>query len=68
MTDPVNLIDTLEPDSSLSYVRRVVARILGHAIAEGLTWDEAKILWIKTGYDPDRWYDYRNSIKFAAGA
>ena len=63
---PVNLMETLDPDSSGSYIRRVVARTLGHALAEGLTWKDVRALWVQLGFDSSRWPEYIPSVEAAA--
>lgn len=52
----MNLLDTLDLDSSRVYIRRVLARALGHAIGEGsLSWADAAVLWLAAGHDLDQW-------------
>lgn len=58
MNAPVNLLDNLDEESSHSYIRRIMARVLGHAIADGLEWKDARSLWEQVGCDPDRWHMY----------
>lgn len=64
---PVNLLETLDPDSSKVYVRRVMARILGHALADGVGWKELRELWETSGHSPEVWPDYKKMVSSAAG-
>lgn len=66
-SDPVNLMETVDPDSSSVYIRRIVARTLGHAIADGMRLDEAHALWIEAGYRSDMWSQYVPTMMAADG-
>jgi hypothetical protein len=56
MTGPVNLIETLTPDSSGVYTRRVLRRILLHAVHDDQLPDaEAERLWVQCGQTPESW-------------
>lgn len=62
---PVNLLGTLTESSSSSYTRRVVAHILGHAMAEGLTTMDARTMWAQLGYDPELWAEKYRDVAWA---
>lgn len=60
LSTPVNLIGEIDEESSARCVRRVLARVLGHA---GLNLAEAQYVWIQAGHSPDLWRDYIPTIE-----
>lgn len=63
LSTPVNLINEIDEESSGRCVRRVMARILGHA---GLELSEAREIWILAGFDTKLWQDYIPTVQAAA--
>lgn len=55
LTTPVNLLDTLDPDSSRVYVRKVLARSLGHAMSGGMSRADAFAVWTEAGFTAEQW-------------
>ena len=55
LSDPVNLIGEIDEESSGRCVRRIVARVLGHA---GLELSDAREIWVTMGFDPELWPEY----------
>lgn len=60
LSDPVNLITEIDEYSTPSCIRRVMARILGHA---GLDLADAREIWVSAGFDPDLWQKYVPTIR-----
>lgn len=52
LSEPVNLIGEIDEYSSQPCLRRVMARILGHA---GLALAEAQEIWRLAGYPSEHW-------------
>ena len=55
LSAPVNLIGEINDESSGRCVRRVMARILGHA---ELNLAEAQYIWTEAGHNPELWQQY----------
>ena len=56
----MNLIEEIDELSSRSYISRVVARTLGHAIdLMGLTVWEAREIWLASGFSLEAWDKYQ---------
>lgn len=62
LVTPANLMDELDDLSSQSYIRRVMARTLGHA---GLALAEAQEIWVTAGFDADLWDRYIPTVRSA---
>ena len=62
----MNLLEEMDEFSSRSYVRRVMARTLGHAVTVmGITWPEAREVWEDSGNPAETWDAYWPSMRAA---
>lgn len=60
LSDPVNLLTEIDEYSTPSCIRRIMARVLGHA---GLELTDAQEVWVAAGFDPELWRDYVPTIQ-----